>query len=346
MIEFALPWVALLLPLPWLLRRLLPPATVARAVLYFPRALELGSGVEHGHHSAPGARARHLLLALAWLGLLCAAAGPRWLGEEVSLPTSGRDLMLAVDISESMQIEDLQLHGQPADRLSVVKAVVSEFLARREGDRVGLILFGSSAYLHAPLTFDRRTVGKLLSEAQSGFAGKQTAIGDALAIAIKRLRERPEGSRVLLLLTDGANTAGEVAPRTAADLAARAGLRVYTIGVGAEQMELPGLFGSRIGARRINPSADLDEETLSYIAETTGGRYFRARDQAELQAVYAELDRLEPIEQEAETMRPRVSLAHWPLGLALTLSLGMAIAQAWRNRPVAARRGSAQAGDA
>jgi Ca-activated chloride channel family protein len=331
-IEFALPWVAVLLPLPWLLRRLLPAAPAASAALYFPRALELGRADERSDGVAPANRARHALLALAWCALLAAAAGPRWLGEEVQLPASGRDLMLAVDISESMLIEDLELHGQPADRLSVVKSVVNDFLARREGDRVGLILFGSSAYLHAPLTFDRRTVGRLLAEAQSGFAGKQTAIGDALGIAIKRLRDRPEGSRVVLLLTDGANTAGEVAPRTAAELAARAGLRVYTIGVGAEQMDLPGLFGSRFGARRINPSADLDEETLQYIAEETGGRYFRARDQAELEAVYAEVDRLEPVSQEAETMRPRVSLAHWPLGLALALSLGIALHHAWRAR--------------
>lgn len=332
MIEFALPWVVALLPLPWLLRLLLPAAPASSAALYFPRALELGHAEERGDAVAPAHRARHALLALVWCALLAAAAGPRWLGEEVQLATSGRDLMLAVDISESMLIEDLQLRGQPADRLSVVKSVVNDFLTRREGDRVGLILFGSSAYLHAPLTFDRRTVGRLLAEAQSGFAGKQTAIGDALGIAIKRLRDRPEGSRVVLLLTDGANTAGEVAPRTAAELAARAGLRVYTIGVGAEQMELPGLFGSRLGARHINPSADLDEETLQYIAETTGGRYFRARDQSELQAVYAEIDRLEPVAQEAETLRPRVSLAHWPLALAFALSLAIALHHAWRAR--------------
>jgi len=266
---------------------------------------------------------------------VAAACAPRWIGDTVSLPASARDLMLAVDISESMLTEDLELDGEPADRLSVVKRVSGEFLRRRASDRLGLILFGSEAYLHVPLTFDHATLARLLAEAQIGFAGKQTAIGDALAIAVKRLRERPAPSRVLVLLTDGANTAGEVPPRQAATLAARAGLRVYTIGIGAEAMELPGLFGSRFGARRVNPSADLDEDTLRAIAEQTGGRYFRAHDREELEAIYAELDRLEPVEQEAQRYRPLVSLQHWPLGVALLLSLALALGLLWRGRGAA-----------
>jgi Ca-activated chloride channel family protein len=250
--------------------------------------------------------------------------------------------MLAVDISESMLAEDMELNGAPANRLMVVKSVVGDFVRRREGDRLGLILFGSNAYLHVPLSFDRETVRQLLNEAQVGFAGKQTAIGDALGIAVKRLQDRPESSRVLILLTDGANTAGQIAPRQAAELAAQQGLRVYTIGVGAEAMELPGLFGSAFGARRINPSADLDEDTLQYIASATGGRYFRARDQQELEAIYAELDRLEPVEQEAESYRPLRSLHHWPLGAALLLSL--ALASRAVLRPRVRRRDPAAAG--
>lgn len=331
MIEFQMPWVALLLPLPWLLRRILPPAPGSAPGLYFPDTARL-----QGLDTNPLARARRpartLMLWLIWCLLLAAASGPRWLGEEISLPASGRDLMLAVDISASMETADLELNGRPADRLQVVKAVAGEFLQRREGDRVGLILFGSSAHLQAPLSFDRITVGKLLEEAEIGFAGRNTAIGDALAIAVKRLRERPEGSRVLILMTDGANTAGEIPPREAADLAARSGLRIYTIGIGAESMELPGLLGGMFGARRINPSADLDEETLRYIANRGGGRYFRARDRQELEAIYAELDRLEPVAQEAEARRPMHSLAHWPLGLGFLASVGMALAGLYARR--------------
>lgn len=325
MIDFQMPWVALLLPLPWLLRALLPPAAGSSPLLYFPDAGRL-EGLQATPSMRASRRGRTALLWIIWALLLLAASGPRWVGEEVSLPASGRDLMLAVDISASMETADLELGGRPADRLQVVVAVAGEFLRRREGDRVGLILFGSSAHLQAPLSFDRGTVGKLLAEARIGFAGRNTAIGDALAIAVKRLRDRPAQSRVLILMTDGANTAGEIPPREAADLAARAGIRIHTIGIGADSMELPGLLGGMFGSRRINPSADLDEDTLRYIADTCGGRYYRARDRQELESIYAELDRLEPVAQEADTRRPMVSLAHWPLGLAFLASVLPALA--------------------
>jgi Ca-activated chloride channel family protein len=297
---------------------------VPRAALWFPQAV--ASAAEETREDARRAPWRHALLAAIWLCLVAAACGPRWLGDEVRLSQSGRDLMLAVDISESMRIEDMQWGDEFVGRLSAVKHVAGEFLRRREGDRIGLILFGSGAFLQAPLSFDRATVGRLLEEARIGFAGKQTAIGDALAIAVKRLRERPEKSRVLILLTDGANTAGSIPPREAAGLAAAAGLRVYTIGIGAEELEVPGPFGGMFGSRRVNPSADLDEATLTAIAEATGGRYFRARDPRELEAVYREIDTLEPVVQDPETRRPMVSLAHWPLAAALLGSLALAVA--------------------
>ena len=169
------------------------------------------------------------------------------------------------------------------------------------------------------MTFDRSTVKQLLDEAQLGFAGEKTAIGDAIGLAIKRLRERPADSRVLILLTDGANTAGEVAPLQAAELAKQTHVKIYTIGVGADQMTTPGIFGSSFGSRTINPSLDLDEESLQKIAQLTGGRYFRARNPEELQNIYELLDELEPIEQAEETFRPRKSFTHWPLGIALLL---------------------------
>jgi Ca-activated chloride channel family protein len=237
------------------------------------------------------------------------------------MPASGRDLLLAVDISGSMETPDMNWNGEAVNRLTTVKLVVGDFVKRRESDRLGLVLFGTNAYLQAPLTFDRNTVNRLLQEAQLGFAGEKTAIGDAIGLATKRLRQRPEGSRVLILLTDGANTAGKVAPLKAAQLATQSGIKIYTIGIGADQMTKPGLFGTNFGARTINPSRDLDEATLQTIANESGGQYFRARSPEDLELIYQQLDSLEPIEQKAETFRPTKSLFYWPLGLALTLSM-------------------------
>src|SRR5690606_4036471 len=197
-----------------------------------------------------------------------------------------------------------------------------EFIARRVGDRVGLILFGREAYLQTPLTFDRQTVQTLLDEAVIGLAGKETAIGDAIGLAIRTLDDAgvESGRRVLVLLTDGANTAGEVEPLKAADLAAQRNMVIHTIGMGADALTVRSLFG----LRQINPSADLDEATLTAIAERTGGRYFRARDTQELAAAYDVIDQLEPAESDAAGFRPVKELFYWPLGLALAIALGAA----------------------
>jgi Ca-activated chloride channel family protein len=204
----------------------------------------------------------------------------------------------------------------------VVKSVIGDFVARRTGDRLGLILFAARAYTQAPLTFDRKTVETLLYEAQIGIIEENaTAIGDGIGLGVKHLRERPQASRVLIMLTDGVNNAGEVTPLQAGELAAREGIKVYTIGVGAET----GTSNSLFGPRSVNPSADLDEETLTKIAEDTGGRYFRARDRGELEQIYAILDELEPVDQEAETYRPTLTLFYWPLGGALLLSFLLAL---------------------
>jgi Ca-activated chloride channel family protein len=224
--------------------------------------------------------------------------------------------MLAVDLSGSMEVKDFQIKGQMVTRLIATQWVGGEFIRRRVGDRLGLILFGRQAYLQTPLTFDRETVRTLLHEAVIGLAGKETAIGDAIGLAVKRLRGEDASSSILILLTDGANTAGEVTPIKAAELAAKEGLKIYTIGIGADEMIVRNLFGNR----RVNPSADLDEKTLTEIAEKTGGRYFRARDVEELENIYALLDELEPVEQESQTFRPRSSLYSWPLGAALTIA--------------------------
>ncbi|EIJ40964.1 Mg-chelatase subunit ChlD [Beggiatoa alba B18LD] len=317
MLEFEWLWAFLALPLPLLIHYGLKPAKPARTVAIRVPFLEDFSTLQTATPTTPKKyQLQRLFMVLAWLALVIACARPQWLGEPVELPISGRDLMLAVDLSGSMEIGDFQLNQQMVDRLTATKAVAGDFIQRRVGDRVGLILFGDQAYLQTPLTFDRTTVRTLLLESAIGLAGQKTAIGDAIGLAVKRLRNQPVNSRILILLTDGANTAGEVEPLKAADLAAQAGLKIYTIGVGADEMLVRDLFGTR----RINPSSDLDEKTLTAIAEKTQGRYFRARDTQALEEIYAELDKLEPIEKDNQYFRPSTPLFYYPLAFALLLA--------------------------
>jgi len=215
--------------------------------------------------------------------------------------------------------------------LRVVKQVAGEFIQRRRGDRVGLILFGSRAYLQTPLTFDITTTATLLDESEIGLAGRETAIGDAIGLAVKRLREDTTAQRVLIVLTDGANTAGEMEPLQSAQFAAREEMTIYTIGVGADEMMIQDVFGSRV----VNPSADLDEDALRAIAELIGGRYFRARDTAELEEIYIQLDELEPVESDQKVVRPVSEWFYWPLAaafmLAATLVLNQYLPRIWNR---------------
>lgn len=272
-----------------------------------------------------------LVAALIWVLLTSAAARPQWVGEPQAFPVSGRDLLLAVDLSGSMDTRDMIIDNQPVNRLRVVKQVAGEFIQRRRGDRVGLILFGSRAYLQTPLTFDITTTATLLDESEIGLAGRETAIGDAIGLAVKRLREDTTAQRVLIVLTDGANTAGEMEPLQAAQFAAREEMTIYTIGVGADEMMIQDVFGSRV----VNPSADLDEDTLRAIAELTGGRYFRARDTAELEEIYIQLDELEPVESDQKVVRPVSEWFYWPLAaafmLAATLVLNQYLPRIWNR---------------
>ncbi len=329
-LELQWPWVFALLPLPLLLRFFSRSSSsqqdnsTTSGALRVPFFDELRS-LSGGGNATQQQRGSLIVMSLLWLSLLLAASRPLWLGEPVPLHTSGRDLMLGVDISGSMGQEDMVIQGEGLPRLTVVKAVVNAFVQQRKGDKLGLILFGSRAYIQSPLSFDTETLNILMSEAQVGFAGKATAIGDAIGFAIKRLRQRPENARVLILLTDGADTASTLPPLQAAEMAARENIKIYTIGMGATEMEVPGLFGSRLGARKINPSADLDEDTLRSIAQQTGGEYYRARDPEELQSAYRAIAALEPIEQEQEMLRPQRSLLHWPLAAAVLFSLIFAL---------------------
>ncbi|MEH6578919.1 MAG: VWA domain-containing protein [Amphritea sp.] len=321
MFELAWPWLLLLAPLPWLVRRFAPPANIsAQSGLQVPfiNALEKAVG-ESREPLRNNSLWLNLLVSLAWLSLLLSAANPQWLGEPVPQQLKGRDMVLAVDLSESMLERDFVLGDQLINRLAATKAVASDFIERRQGDRIGLILFAEQAYVQAPLTHDRQTVKQLLAEAQIGLAGKSTAIGDAIGLAVKRFKELGNEQRVLLLITDGTNTAGAIEPKKATELAVAEGLKVYTIGIGRDRSQR-GLLGSLLGGG----SPELDEATLTYIAEQTGGRYFRARDLDQLAEIYQLLDELEPVEQDADFFRPVESLYQWPL-LAGLLMLALAV---------------------
>ena len=342
MIAIHWPWFFLLLPLPWLVRRFVSGTQQHEPALYFPAlvALQRVSGKTH----LPVANRdpispRLLCLWLLWLLVLTAAARPQWQGEAVGLPMSGRDLLLAVDISGSMETPDMKIDNAPVQRVDAVKKVVSEFVLKRTGDRLGLVLFGTRAYLQTPLTFDRNTLAQQLDEAKLGFAGEKTSIGDAIALSVKRLQDRDQKSRVIILLTDGANTAGEITPIQGAELAANLGIRVYTVGVGADAMEVRTFFSRQI----INPSADLDEDTLMAIAKKTGGRYFRARSTDELQGIYAELDKLEPSLGEEAFLRPVTEWFYWPLAVAFIITLLLTLQSLWSNKrlQIASPRGVA-----
>ncbi len=324
MFSLAWPWLLVVLPIPIAIYMLIPPAKSNQAALRVPFYDSIsGMGQELFQSTSI---LKMICMTLVWCLLVFAAARPQWVGEATFIPVNGRDLMLAVDVSGSMKAEDMVQKGKTEDRLTAVKRVAKSFIQNRVGDRIGLILFGTRAYLQAPLSFDRKTVNTLLQESAIGIAGEKTAIGDAVGIAIKRLQEHyadreglkedKEIEKVLILLTDGANTAGSIEPIKAAELARAAKLKIYTIGVGADELLINDIFGQRV----VRPSADLDEDTLTTMADLTGGQYFRAQDVDSLNQIYDLIDKLEPIEEDSKLLRPTIELFYLPLGLAAFLS--------------------------
>jgi len=314
MISFVYPWAFAFLLAPIIIY-LLPAKQRNQSVpLVVPTLLKADSFSTGGKPNKKGA---FFTLIAIWCLVISAASQPQWLGEPINIPTEGREMMLAVDLSGSMQVEDMSLNGSTVNRLDMLKVVLGDFIERRTGDKLGLILFADDAYMQTPMTFDRKTVKQMLDETVLGLVGKQTAIGDAIALAVKRFDEKEKSNKVLLLLTDGQNTAGKILPAEALELAKAKDVTIYSIGIGADVMLQRSIFGSR----KVNPSSELDEDTLTQLAQETGGRYFRAKNTQEMEQIYQLLDELEPIEQEQEQMRPLRVLFHYPLALALMLAL-------------------------
>ncbi|OGT50242.1 MAG: hypothetical protein A3F17_04530 [Gammaproteobacteria bacterium RIFCSPHIGHO2_12_FULL_41_15] len=315
MFDLDWPWVFLCLPLPYLFWKFLPAlknrAGAALKVPFLERMSCLSSTQTHDVRS-------HLMWPLIiWILLLAALSGPKWVGAPIQLQQEGRSIMMAVDLSGSMQLQDMSYYGRAVSRLDLVKSIAGQFIKNRQGDRIGLVLFGSRAYLQTPLTRDLQTVVNMLDDATVGLAGSQTAIGDGIGLAIKRLMHYPKKSRVLVLLTDGQNNAGAVAPLVAAKMAAKADIKIYTIGLGSSQM----VVNTPFGPQYISTQTDLDETMLKQIAKLTGGEYFRAASASDLQQVYDSINKLEFVKADQITFRPMKLLYPWPLGFALILSV-------------------------
>ncbi len=307
MFELANPWLLLLVFIPFLLWYCVPSAqSIASSALQVPFFDSLSTLVINKNR----AFTLSVFFYIVWFLLIIALAGPRWVSEPLPMTRAGRNIMLVLDLSDSMQIDDMPLHGTLYSRLSVVKRAATQFVHERIGDRIGLIVFGTHAYLQTPLTYDRANVLERINDATAGLAGKTTSIGDALGLAVKRLQDVPPQSRVIILLTDGVNNSGILAPMKAAQLARDDKIKVYTIGLGSQESSF---FGQN--------NADLDEETLKSIAQMTGGIYYRAVDPRSLQRIYHTINKLEEVKQDAMIVRVQYDYYYWPVAAAWFLVL-------------------------
>lgn len=320
MLQFAWPLVAFAILLPWLVARFAPPAAPLATPLHVPFLREARAWQQAATGARP--RARQLLALAAWTLLVGAASRPQWIGEPVGVPASGRTLLLALDLSGSMREAVLGEESGPA----VLRRTAREFIAARAGDRIGLIVFGTKAYVQSPPTFDLQAVARMVDETFIGLAGEGTALGDAIALGVARLRTMQRDERVLVLLTDGSSTEGSVTMPDAARLARHHGIRVYAIGIGAPFTE---------GAPR--PGEGLDEPALKHVAAETGGRYFRAESGGALKQIYRELERYEPSARDERRTRAATELYAWPLGLAVALAF-LALAAGVRAERLAGSR--------
>lgn len=312
-LQIASPWLFLLLPLPWLLRRFLPDYRPPRPAVYVPFMARLrrvtGQDARSGSPASGRAKIQWVLLPLTWIALVAALARPQWLDEPVVLEQPMRDMLVALDLSGSMETRDFTGQGdEVVDRLTAAKQVLDEFLARRDGDRVGLIFFGSAAFVQAPFTADLDVVRELLGEAQVRMLGPRTAMGDAIGTAISMFERSEVEERVLIVLTDGNDTGSMLPPARAAEVAADNGITIHTVAMGD-----PEAAGEQA----------LDEATLEQVADQTGGQFFHANDRDELESIYQTLDGLNPRKVQTQSYRPQNEMYHWPLGVAFLLSLAL-----------------------
>ena len=326
MLEFAWPWMFLLLPLPILAWWWLPPYRARQAsvqVPFFDRlAAATGQVPQRGAVVLRRRAVQMIVATLVWVLVVAALARPQWVSDPVTREVSARDLVLAVDISGSMDQRDFRTpDGQMLTRLDGVKRVIGDFIARRHGDRIALILFGTRPYVQVPFTQDLDTAQQLLDQTQVGMAGQQTAIGDTIGLAIKTLDNSAAQQKILILLTDGNDTASRVPPEHAADIARQNDIAVYTVGVGDPAAS---------GENRV------DLGVLKAVASTTHGQFFRAEDGAQLQAIYADIDRLVPAKLQTLSWRPKLPLFQWPLGAAVTIALllwlALLVGSEWSRR--------------
>ena len=310
MIEFAMPLAALLLPLPWLARWLLAPVREEGGALRLPPSVLARFGAAMPETAGAFGATRALLPWIVWIALIVALTGPRIVTGTAGVLATGRDIMLALDLSGSMLQEDFEIDGRKASRLAVLKKAGSEFIRRRAGDRIGLVIFAEEAYAIAPLSFDTEAVSQLLLQAEIGIVGRSTAIGDGLGLALKRLSASSSPARVIVLLSDGANDAGATDPVAVAGLARTMGVRIHTLALGRFDKETDG------EARDV-----VDSAALRRISALSGGESFRVRNSADLDAASLAIDTLEAGSAKAP---PRViyrELWIWPAGLAFLLML-------------------------
>jgi len=313
---FLWPFAVLLLPLPWIVRKWVPDLHIKGAgniadalrVPFFTRAAGLA------HTTKPvSTMVLSSLLTVAWICFVIAAMRPIRYEENVPLPREARNIMLAIDFSTSMAKADFEWHGRPISRIEIVKNVVRDFIEKRNGDRLGLVVFGSNAYTLAPLSQDMKTLDELFIDVGLGVAGEQTAIGDALALSVQDTAKIPMGKKVIILLSDGYNNAGRITISQAIELAKQQGISVYTIGIGKQGRKSEKMFG--LFDDDINST--WDEQGLRRIAQETGGHYFRAQSTNDLVEVYRKIDELETLDVEGQSVRPRRELFFYPLLLGM-----------------------------
>jgi Ca-activated chloride channel family protein len=312
MLTFASPWLYLFLPLPLLLRRILPSYRETRTAIRLPFFQKLArlsdQQPESGSVVQQSSLMQHILFAIIWCSIVTALARPQWLEPPIIKELPTRDLLLAIDLSGSMETEDIiSKDGSTVDRLTAVKEVIDDFLKKRQGDRVGILVFGTGAFVQVPFTQDLEASREMVQETAVRMAGPKTAFGDAIGLGITLFDRSTVTNRVMIVLTDGNDTQSRVPPAEASRIAKDKGITIHTVAFGDP---------TSVGEEQ------LDAETLNAVAKNTGGRYFYAADREELEAIYKELDRIETRKVETISHRPRLDLFHWPLAFALVLSMG------------------------